>query len=351
MKGDKKRLYLMLAGGLVLLAGLGFVMSGPSPDAPEKEAVSLISSPRARGEGSGPSRTSGRRANRDSSGKESTGTAESLLAKLSDPSLDSGQRMLLHNELAKFYAINDPEGGVNWINGLDPATGEVSGVAAVFGNFLGQRGRGDWQSLSGGLTADARRSFAFGYFSGVGSNSVENAWSLYQTEASNHPDLNGLREVLRKKLASLDGDGFWQIVQSEAAEMTDSPQVTETVRKFFSSAEFEYPENATNALAQITDDSLRRGCLGDYIGGLEADGLFAFGKALAESGMEPEFRDYSLVTSIDRLFYKNPGNAARLATLVSDPAARSKAANQILEYAQSKGPEMKRSVEAILAGR
>lgn len=260
--------------------------------------------------------------------------------------MDTGERLALETELALLFADTSPRRGIEWINSLDPSSGRVAGIAAVFGEALGKNKHSNWKKDSLLICGSARSAFIMGIFSGYGSTDASAAWKSFEAEAKLDKDLEQIKGQLLKRLSATASDDFWQVVTERVNHMKSDEEANAEIKTFFEYARFSYPTNALNALVSLTDEEVRSRAARSYVSGLTENELSDFIRVISSSTVAQKEKDRLLADSIDYLFYKNPGEAARATNRINSSQLKKTLMEKIIRFSQSKGPDVEKAVRS-----
>ncbi|MFC7338561.1 hypothetical protein ACFQY0_15305 [Haloferula chungangensis] len=283
----------------------------------------------------------------------SSGTAdrnlERKLAKLERSAPGSPERNGLLVEIARLYADTDPEAGFDWLQSLDPASGDLGLIAASFASRLVELDPEKWRLMVGrlepGLTKDR---FIFGGVTSLGRQNVSSGWVEWQQFRGQVRNSDQLEKGVSMGLARSDGSGFWEIVKTRCE--LDVIGGEKDFVQFFSMAEFDDSSAAVRALSEVVDPVEAQECLHAYINSRPSEEKLPFAEAFITSNRDVETNDRVLVSILESTFYHLPGESARLIHAISDDKKREEITRKLLEYAERSDPAMAVRVQAILQG-
>lgn len=256
----------------------------------------------------------------------------------------------LRLQLAYEFADQDPDAGFAWVKSLDPTGPHARNMMTAFAIRLGIKGSDKWKLYLDDLRPGALKdSFLSSAVIGVAHNDAVKAWREYQAIA----DVAWNREVTDKqvfdRLAQANPEQFWQIVQELKRNEEDTEQAKDYEADFFTYAVFEDKQMAVNLLDAVGDADKKRQYVKLYLKGLHREQLVEFGDAVAAGSFQQKEKDSILYDISNRVYSRDLGGGARLATSIKDENLRQKLTTQIKLHAQRQGPDIEERITKILS--
>lgn len=169
---------------------------------------------------------------------------------MNDDSIPDTKKREHRIALIKYFAENDPDGGMAWLSSIDPASGEVAGAYGVFASMLARQDIDLWIEYYEQLSSNEnRQSFIQGGLLTFGRTDAKQAWSMAEEIFANSPELASIKQQLFQQMSSQNGDGFWEVVSQKA--VTNEEDEGEMLINFFTYAQFKDQSNAVSALEQL----------------------------------------------------------------------------------------------------
>jgi hypothetical protein len=282
---------------------------------------------------------------RDSS-KASSNTVDKLLGKIALAKPASPERVGVVSQLAVYFATNDPDAGFEWLKSMKSSDSERSLAASVFAQHLAMMMPSRWSEMTSSLpSGPLLDSFIGAGLAGIAKEDAKAAWLMLRDLKLNTSNAQATEERVLNAMASSNSMGLWRILQEEPTEIS---ALGFTATKFFASARFEHERDAVLLLSEsIGSDDMVENYLA-YTSRLSHDRIPDFADAIIDSKFDQEFKDKALADLLDRSFWKTPLDAARITNQIGDQKLRSEMADQLLNYAIGKDPELAEEVRGIL---
>jgi hypothetical protein len=263
---------------------------------------------------------------------------QQVLKNLENPQLVGAARFKKSNELAIYYAENDPNAGIEWLKS-DFKISKDASLVSFFASKLALLQPDQWQIYLVSLDSDMKKEFVYGAITGTGKLDAVRAWADFQKLRTVIGDSQSLESDIFQKLSKTNSDQFAQVVKN-----LDSPTQIET---FFRYSNFSDQRVSFDTLEKIDDSEVRNDCLLLYCQGLKPDKMSNFGSALMSSNLSADEKNDALYSVVNNKFYRSPIEAARLTLLVQDGKFREDLIEKIRTYASLNEKEAVDKIEAI----